>query len=260
MNASNYNTYEEYLNSFINENDVRYMRNWSLSRKFVQDACGLRCMGQLLSRAEFEDQRRKQEIEAKPSAFTESTLFGHSYKGSDQVLQAFAEREFKLLCKQMSASIDEERVCSSFILFFFFCTQTIVFLLMRSEKGLEVSGYIDLEQSFRESHYQNSLHCVNWPAIFEGKDKLMPRPYHLSFFNWQKNEVLFNNSDNFVVHSEGAHSLLMMHRGNHKIICVNAGCRCNNSRNAKRSIYSSNIYGQCIFFDHIRRKDSPMQS
>lgn len=125
---------------------------------------------------------------------------------------------------------------------------------MRSKKGLEVSGFIDLEQSFRESRYKNSQQYVNWPAIFEGKDKLMPESQHLSYFDWNQNKVVYNDSANFKVVSGGAHSLLMMHRGDHKIICVNAGCHCGYMKNAQRSIYSSSIYGQCIFFDHIIRR------
>ncbi|EDW64131.2 cilia- and flagella-associated protein 299 [Drosophila virilis] len=233
MTLLNYNSYEDYLDHFINIHDVRYLRNWSLSRQFIQNACGKSCMGRLLSRSEYADQRKKLEIMLNPRGISESTLFGEDYEGNDSVLKEFADREFQLLNKQIS---------------------TIIFLLMRSTQGLEVSGFIDLEESLRESHYKHSEHYVNWPAIFEGKEKLIPQPYHLSFFDWYKNKVKCNNSANFKVVSGRAHSLLMMHRGDHKIICVNAGCTCNWSKNAKRSVYSSSIYGQCLFFDHIIRR------
>ncbi|KAH8409625.1 hypothetical protein KR222_011621 [Zaprionus bogoriensis] len=233
MNVLNYGSYEEYLDHFINVSDVRYMRNWALTRKYIQNACGKSCMGRLLSRAEYEEHRKKLHDELRPRGISESTLFGEGYDGNDNVLRQFAKRELLLLSKQSS---------------------TIIFLLMRSEKGLEVSSLIDLEQSFRESHYKNSVHYVNWPAIFAGKAKLMPKPTDLSYFDWYKNKVNYNDSDNFTVVTEGAHSLLMMHRGDHKIICVNAGCRCSYTRNARRRIYSSNIYGQCIFFDHVIRR------
>ncbi|XP_030555852.1 cilia- and flagella-associated protein 299 [Drosophila novamexicana] len=233
MTLLNYNSYEDYLDHFININDVRYLRNWSLSRQFIQNACGKSCMGRLLSRSEYAEQRKKLEIMLNPRGISESTLFGEDYEGNDSVLKEFADREYQLLNKQIS---------------------TIIFLVMRSKQGLEVSGFIDLEESLRESHYKHSEHYVNWPAIFEGKDKLIPQPFHLSFFDWYKNKVKCNNSANFKVVSGRAHSLLMMHRGDHKIICVNAGCTCNWSKNAKRSVYSSSIYGQCLFFDHIIRR------
>lgn len=120
MNSLNYNTYEEYLNSFINANDVRYMRNWTISRKFVQDACGLRGAGHLMSRNEFEDELRKRESDLKPAVFHESTLFSYAFKGSDPVLQQFALREYKLLSKQISASIEKMKN-SLFIYFLFLC-------------------------------------------------------------------------------------------------------------------------------------------
>ncbi|KAL7742219.1 hypothetical protein ACLKA6_005483 [Drosophila palustris] len=233
MTLLNYNSYEEYLDHFITVNDVRYMRNWTLSRSFIQNACGKSCMGRLLSRSEYTDQRKKLENMLRPRSISDSTLFGDGYHGNDHVLAEFAKREFLLLNKQ---------------------TSTIIFIVMRSKKGLEVSGFIDLEQSFRESRFKNSQHYVNWPAIFEGKEKLMPESHQLSYFDWNKNKVVYNDSDNFKVISEGAHSLLMMHRGDHKIICVNAGCHCGYMKNAQRSIHSSSIYGQCIFFDHAIRR------
>ncbi|EDW03897.1 cilia- and flagella-associated protein 299 [Drosophila grimshawi] len=233
MALLDYNSYEEYLDHFISINDVRYLGNWALSRQLIQNACGKSCMGRLLSRSEFVEQRKKAEVALDPHSISDFPLFGASYNGNDEVLQQFAQREHKLLNKQIS---------------------TIIFLLMRSAKGLEISGFIDLEHSLRESRYKTSGHYVNWPAIFEGKARLMPRPHHLSYFDWKKNMVRCNNTPNFQVISGGVHSLLMMHRADHKIICVSAGCTCSYERNAQRSIYDSNIYGQCLFFDHnIRR-------
>ncbi|KAH8392067.1 hypothetical protein KR215_000096 [Drosophila sulfurigaster] len=233
MNVLDFASYEEYLDHFITINDVRYLRNLNVSRTFIKNACGKNCMGRLLSRNEFTDQRKKLDNIMHPRAISADTLFGQAYNGNDHVLQQFAKREFSLLSKQLA---------------------TIIFLLMRSKKGLEVSGFIDLEQTFRESRFKMSQHYVNWPAIFEGKAKLMPQAHHLSFFDWNKNRILINDSDNFQVFSEGAHSLLMMHRGDHKIVCVNASCHCSHTRNATRSTFTSSIYGQCIFFDHVVRR------
>ncbi|XP_023170758.2 cilia- and flagella-associated protein 299 [Drosophila hydei] len=233
MSLLNYNSYEEYLDSFLNINDIAYLRNWDISRQFIQNACGKSCMGRLLSRSEFEVERVKLEVRMNPRRVCDSTLFGNNYTGDDPVLRQFAARELKLLKKQIS---------------------TIVFLIMRSKKGLNISGYIDLEQSMRESRFKDSEHYVNWPAIFEGKAKLMPRPNNLSYFDWHLNKMYCTDSDNYSVVTSGAHSLLMKHRGDHKIICVNAECFCSFHRNAERNVYSSDIYGDCLFFDHIVRR------
>ncbi|XP_017859931.1 PREDICTED: uncharacterized protein C4orf22 homolog isoform X1 [Drosophila arizonae] len=233
MTLLNYGSYEEYLDHFIDINDVRYIRNWNVSRQFIQTACGKSCMGPLLSRSEFAEQRKKLEFMWNPRGKGGSVLFGASYKGDDEVLKQFALRELKLINKQIA---------------------TIVFLIMRSQKGFDISGYIDLEQSLRESSCRNSEHYVNWQAIFEGKAKLVPGPHDLSYFDWYSNKVRFNDSANFRVIPNGAHSLLMMHRGDLKVVCVNAGCNCSDSRNAIRNVYRSSIYGDCMFFDHIIRR------
>ncbi|KRG02540.1 uncharacterized protein Dmoj_GI16993, isoform B [Drosophila mojavensis] len=217
MTLLNYGSYEEYLDHFIDINDVRYIRNWNVSRQFIQTACGKSCMGPLLTRSEFAEQRKKLEFMWNPRGK------GVSYKGDDEVLKQFALRELKLINKQIS-------------------------------KGFDISGYIDLEQSLRESSCRNSEHYVNWQAIFEGKAKLVPGPHDLSYFDWYSNKVRFNDSANFRVIPTGAHSLLMMHRGDLKVVCVNAGCNCSDSRNAIRNVYRSSIYGDCMFFDHIIRR------
>ncbi|XP_017848488.1 cilia- and flagella-associated protein 299 [Drosophila busckii] len=233
MSLLQYNSYEQYVDHFISINDVRYLRNWKLSREFIQNACSKSCMGRLLSRQEYIDQRNNEEGIIKPLGISAVMLFGSSYKGNDRVLQQFAAREQLLLNKKVS---------------------TIIFLITRSSKGLEISGFIDLEQCFRESRFRNSEHYVDWPAIFEGKAKLTPHKHHLSYFEWNTSKVRLNDSDNFKVVQEGAHSLLMMHRGDHKMICVNPGCFCSFAKNATRSMHNSSIYGHCIFFDHVIRR------
>ncbi|KAH8271924.1 hypothetical protein KR044_010990 [Drosophila immigrans] len=250
MSVLDYPTYEAYLDHFITINDVRYLRNLSVSRLFIRNACAKSCMGRLLSRSEFTEQRTKLKNLLHPRFVSESTLFGEGYDGSDHVLEQFAKREYSLLNKQLAASI----WISIEFLIHPRPLQTIIFLVMRSKRGLEVSGFIDLEQSFRESRFKSSQHYVNWSAIFEGKAKLMPESHHLSYFDWNKNKILINDSDNFQVFSQGAHSLLMMHRGDRKIVCVNAYCHCHHKRNVTHSTYTSSIYGQCIFFDHIVRR------
>ncbi|XP_030384557.1 cilia- and flagella-associated protein 299 isoform X2 [Scaptodrosophila lebanonensis] len=222
MNLLAYNTYEDYLDAFITTNDIRYMRNWPISRRFVQNACGHSCMAGLLMREEFDEKRRLAAEAAAPRGMHDSDLFGVYLTSRDRVLHQFAKREMMLITKKISS-------------------------------GLEVSGFIDLEQSLRESRMKKS-HCFDWRAIFEGKAKLMPRRRDISYRDWYKNAVSNNGSDNFSPVEEGAHSLLVKHRGDHKFICINAGCECPNSQNARRSMYNSRIYGQVIFFDHYIRR------
>ncbi|XP_001355979.1 cilia- and flagella-associated protein 299 [Drosophila pseudoobscura] len=234
MSLLGFHSYGEYLDQFITPNDVRYLRNWSFQRKLIQNACGKSCLGGLLTEEEYKDRRQKEMDMLKPRGLGGLQLFGDYLNNNDRVLRQFAKREKMLLNKHLS---------------------TIVYLLMRSSVGLEVSGFIDLEQSLRESRFlTGSKYFVDWKGVFEGTVKLKPGKHHLSHYNWYKNRVVYNDSDNFQVVNEGAHSLLMKHRGDHKMICVNVGCDCPASKNARRTMYASPIYGHAIFFDHIIRR------
>ncbi|EDW75598.1 uncharacterized protein Dwil_GK23733 [Drosophila willistoni] len=234
MDLLPFNSYEEYIDHFITIKDVRYLRNIKVQRKLIKNACGKSCVGNLLSRKEFVSRREKALDMLQPPGLTDSQLFGDHLNSNDQVLKQLARREKILMQKRIS---------------------TVIFLIMRSSRGLEISSFIDLEQSFREAHFHSSHpNYIDWRGIFEGKVKLMPRKHDLSHFDWHKNSTIFNNSDNFLIISEGAHSLLLMHCGDHKMICVNAGCDCPYSRNATRSMFYSNTYGNVIFFDHSIRR------
>ncbi|SPP81888.1 cilia- and flagella-associated protein 299 [Drosophila guanche] len=233
MSLLEFHSYNEYVDQFITLSDVRYLRNWDFQRKLIKNACGKSCLGGLLTEEEYQD-RRQQELDMlKPRGLGQSQLFGDFLNSNDRVLKQIAKREKMLLNKHLS---------------------TIIYLLMRSSNGLEVSGFIDLEQSLRESRFLSSKYFVDWKGVFEGTVKLRPGKHHLSHYDWYKNRVVYNDSDNFQVVDEGAHSLLMKHRGDHKMICVNMKCDCPASKNARRSMHASPIYGHAIFFDHIIRR------
>nr|NP_608686.1 uncharacterized protein Dmel_CG3528 [Drosophila melanogaster]AAF51245.1 uncharacterized protein Dmel_CG3528 [Drosophila melanogaster] len=233
MNLINFNHYQDYVDSFITIQDTRYLGNKEIQRNLIQNACGKNCLGNLLTREQFYQRKEKELVLLKPRGLRGLQLFGDYLNNKDEVLQQFANREKKLLEKQIS---------------------TVVYLVMRSKKGLEISSFLDLEQSLRESRFENSTSCVDWRAIFEGRTKLRPSNLHLSYFDWHQNRVSFNNSDNFRVLNKRPHSLLLKHVGDHKIFCVNASCDCEHSKNVSRKTYFSPIYGYVIFFDHIIRR------
>ncbi|XP_044251152.1 cilia- and flagella-associated protein 299 [Drosophila takahashii] len=233
MSLINFNKYQDYVDSFITIKDIRYLRNKKVERKLIQNACGKNCLGSLLTRDQFHQRRAKELILLKPRGICGLKLFGDYLNNNDEVLQQFAIRERKLVDKQIS---------------------TIVYLIMRSKNGLEISSFLDLEQSFRESRCETSQSRVDWRGIFEGRVKLMPSRNHLSFFHWHHNRVSYNDSDNFRVANNRQHSLLLKHIGDHKMLCVNATCDCEYTKNVNRETYFSPTYGYVIFFDHIIRR------
>ncbi|XP_016992299.1 cilia- and flagella-associated protein 299 [Drosophila rhopaloa] len=233
MSLINFNTYQEYVDSFITINDKRYLGNQKVQRKLIENACGKNCLGSLLTREHFHQRKAIEFLLLRPRGLCGFHFFGDFLNHDDEVLQEIAIREKKLVQKQIS---------------------TVVYLLMRSKKGLEISSFFDLEQSMRESRCHSSQSYVDWRGIFEGRVKLMPSRRHLSFFDWNQNRVSSNDSDNFQVVRKRAHSLLIKHVGDHKIFCVNANCECPYTKNANRETYFSHTYGYVIFFDHIIRR------
>ncbi|XP_043662697.1 cilia- and flagella-associated protein 299 [Drosophila teissieri] len=233
MSVSHFQHYQDYVDSFITIQDTRYLANKETQRNLIQNACGKNCLGNLLTREQFHNRKEKELLLLKPRGLRGLQLFGDYLNNNDEVLQQFAIREKKLLEKQIS---------------------TVVYLMMRSKKGLEISSFLDLEQSLRESRCENSPSYVDWRGIFEGRLKLRPSKLHLSYFDWHQNRVSFNNSDNFRVMNQRVHSLLLQHMGDHKIFCVNASCDCEHSKNVGSKTYFSPIYGYVIFFDHIIRR------
>ncbi|XP_016956858.1 cilia- and flagella-associated protein 299 [Drosophila biarmipes] len=233
MSLINFNKYEDYVDSFITIKDIRYLGNKKVQRKLIQNACGKSCLGSLLTREQFHQRQDKELILLRPRGICGSQLFGDYLNNSDEVLKQFAIREKKLVEKQIS---------------------TIVYLVMRSKKGLEISSFLDLEQSLRESRCQSSVDYADWRGIFEGRKKLMPSRNHLSYFDWYQNRVSYKNSENFRVANKRAHSLILIHVGDHKMFCVNATCDCEYTKNVNRKTYFSPTYGYVIFFDHIIRR------
>ncbi|XP_017130127.1 cilia- and flagella-associated protein 299 [Drosophila elegans] len=233
MSLINFHTYQDYVDSFISPNDKRYLGNQTVERKLIQYACGKGCLGNLLTRQQFHQRKAMEFLLLRPRGLCGLQIFGDYLNHDDEVLKQFALREKKLVQKQIS---------------------TIVYLLMRSKKGLEVSSFFDLEQSLRESRCQSSQSYVDWRGVFEGRVKLMPSRQHLSYFDWNQNKVFSNNTDNFYVVDKRNHSLLVRHVGDHKMFCVNGTCDCVFTKNVNRKTYCSPTYGYVIFFDHIIKR------
>ena len=134
----------------------------------------------------------------------------------------------------------------------FISFQTIIFVKHRLKSGFEISGYIDYENSLRRAniHMEGS---TNWAGIFEHQLPLVPKRTHLSFFDWHKGFVAYNDSENYAVVHDVEHGLIFMHKGDHKKICVDVS-RELYKKNCSRSMVFSDRYGHVIFYDHVIRK------
>ena len=132
--------------------------------------------------------------------------------------------------------------------------QTILFVTHRKRNGFEESAYIDYATSIKR---HNTLHPIippnDWPAIFAGKASIIPKPHHLSYIDWHTKRVTYNSSENFEVINDLNYGLCFMHKGDHKIVCVEPKFT-EFKDNCKRTMYYSKRMGYVTFFDHVIRK------
>lgn len=122
----------------------------------------------------------------------------------------------------------------------------------RLPSGFEISGYIDYESSLRRAATK-SKNATDWQGIFEERVMLKPRPHHLSYYDWHKGHVCYNNSDNYMVLHDVEYGLIFMHRGDHKKVCVDIS-KDLYSKNCTRAMHFSEKYGYVVFYDHVVRK------
>ncbi|KAI9585363.1 cilia- and flagella-associated protein 299-like isoform 1-T1 [Glossina fuscipes fuscipes] len=221
-------TYEDYLDTFITRNDYRFIRNIRFCRMLVE--LGYRSSTEIYTPEQFVLHKAAAQESLWPTK--KSTIFFSDHlKSLDPVLRELAIRERPNIQKMLS---------------------TIIFLKHRLKSGFEISGYIDYEHSLRRAN----LHAedyIDWGGVFEERVVLKPKRSHLSYFDWHKGHVYYNNSDNYAVVHDVEYGLIFMHKGDHKKICVDIS-RELYSKNCTTTMYFSEKYGHVIFYDHIIRK------
>lgn len=87
---------------------------------------------------------------------------------------------------------------------------SIIFIRDKNSRGQEISGYID---------YAHRLKTDDFSAYFNGK-KLLPKPTDLSFYNWENQMIVSNNTPNYQVISESVKGLLFKNKRDRKLVNV----------------------------------------
>ncbi|KAH8244476.1 cilia- and flagella-associated protein 299 [Drosophila bipectinata] len=225
-----FENYNDYISSFATAQDYRYLNNQNTIKTIVQ--LGYRTTKIPYSSDEFA-KRVTMAVEAIRPKTTHVGLFGDlmSPTNKDPVLLEFKARE----------SLNRNKILS-----------TIVFTSYVNVDGSEISGYIDLDMSWRNCFIQSLKH-TDWRGVYAGRTRLKPLPHHLSYSNPRYNMVKYTQSDNYVVMHDHHHGLMFMHRGDHKMITV-GGQHNIYTKNAKRSMVYSPKYGYVVFYDHFVRK------
>ncbi|XP_037951986.1 cilia- and flagella-associated protein 299-like [Teleopsis dalmanni] len=224
----NCDTYNDYLDTFITENDIRFVRNIGQVRRFV--TLGYRSTGDIYTPQQFKDRQALAREVLWPQKRS-WILYSQFKLSKDPFLRALAARE----------KPNAQKIIS-----------TIIFLQTQTKPGFQVSSYIDYSDRLRQSNLELS-NCDNWRGIFRGKVMLKPRRTDLSFYDEHNSNSSYTDSDNYVVVNDVKHGLMFMHKGDHKMICVDTSHK-EYKENCIRTVVFSKVYGYTALYDHVVRK------
>ncbi|XP_026509132.1 cilia- and flagella-associated protein 299 [Terrapene carolina triunguis] len=215
-----FNSYDDYLDSQITTQDLFYLENEEMARQLVE--LGFRGSGEVLKREEFEARKAAAEASRLSERTQQKTLSSAGKELKDNFLKALAEREEANRSGKMAS---------------------IIFIRDRNSRGQEVSAYID---------YAHRLKVDEFEIYFNGKKKLFPRRTDLSFYNWDRNVSNSNASPNYQVVAENACGLLFKNKCDRKIVNVDPKAYPGDS--TTRTPIETDLYLQVVIYDHILRR------
>ncbi|XP_004590671.1 cilia- and flagella-associated protein 299 isoform X1 [Ochotona princeps] len=218
--VTQFNTYEDFLDSQITTVDLYYLEDESLARQLVE--LGYRGTGEIMKREDFEARKAAIEIARQAERTQKKTLTSAGKILQDNFLKALAVREEDNLSGKVSS---------------------IIFIRDKNSHGQEISGYID---------YAHRLKMQNFEVYFSGKKKLLPRATDLSFYNWDSHIAVCNSSPNYQVIADNPDGLLFKYKRDRKILNVDP--KVQPGDNSTRISIQTDLYMQAVIFDHISRR------
>ncbi|KAM9544956.1 cilia- and flagella-associated protein 299 [Salvelinus alpinus] len=218
--VTEFQTYEDFLDSQITSLDLYYLEDEDLARQLVE--LGYRGSGEVLKREEFETRKAAAEASRLSKRSQQKTLASVGKELKDNFLKALAEREEANRSGKMTS---------------------IIFIRDRNALGQEISGYID---------YSHRLKTEDFDPYFNGKKRLLPRATDLSFFNWETQVSTSNVSANYQVIAENSSGLLFKNKTDRKILNVDP--KASPGDNSSRTPLQSELYSQVVIYDHITRR------
>ncbi|XP_059130693.1 cilia- and flagella-associated protein 299 isoform X3 [Peromyscus eremicus] len=142
--VTQFNTYEDFLDSQITTVDLYYLEDESLARQLVE--LGYRGTGEVVKREDFEARKAAIDIARLAERTQKKALTSAGKELQDNFLKALAMREEDNRNGKVS---------------------TVIFIRDKNSHGQEVSGYID---------YAHRLKTEDFEVYFTGKRRLLPRP------------------------------------------------------------------------------------
>lgn len=221
--ATQFDTYEDYLDSQIQKIDLYYLEDEDMARQLVE--LGFRgTSAETMKREEFEGKKNQlEDLRRQISKKAKKTLSSHGRELTGYpFLQTLADREELVRSGKLT---------------------TIIFIRDKNHKAQEISGYID---------FGHRLKTENFELYFDGKKKLLPKPSDLSYYNWETQTSTSNHSQNFQVIADNYEGLLFKNKRDRKVINVDPKAKPGD--NSQRVEIKTHEYTQVVLYDHVTRR------
>uniref|UniRef100_A0A8C9J6E4 Cilia- and flagella-associated protein 299 n=1 Tax=Panthera tigris altaica TaxID=74533 RepID=A0A8C9J6E4_PANTA len=235
--VTQFNTYEDFLDSQITSVDLYYLEDEGLARQLVE--LGYRGTGEVVKREDFEARKAAIETARLAERTQKKTLTSAGKDLQDNFLKALAVREEdnhngKVSLNQQGFNavhtLKKQRA-------------TVIFIRDKNSHGQEVSGYID---------YAHRLKIEDFEVYFSGKRRLLPKPTDMSFYNWDSHIAVWNSTPNYQVIADNLEGLLFKYKRDRKILNVDP--KVPPGDNSTRIPIQTDLYIQAVIFDHISRR------
>ena len=186
---SNIVSYAEFLDRFVTDEDRMYLEDEELARD-VKELYAVN-KGEIRSKADFERKKRELESMNREEETKERPLFSldmNYRKGS--FLDQLKERESEVRNGRKS---------------------TIIFIRYKDKKGKETSAYIDFRERLKNDEME---------GVFKEGKPFLPKPTDLSYYNWNLQKPIPNDSTFFRVDAGPKERLSFKNNTDRKIINV----------------------------------------
>ncbi|XP_008691497.1 cilia- and flagella-associated protein 299 isoform X1 [Ursus americanus] len=235
--VTQFNTYEDFLDSQITTVDLYYLEDEGLARQLVE--LGYRGTGEVVKREDFEARKAAIEIARLAERTQKKTLTSAGKDLQDNFLKALAVREEDNRNGKVSLNQQESDAVHTLKK----QLATVIFIRDRNSHGQEVSGYID---------YAHRLKIEDFEVYFSEKRRLLPKPTDMSFYNWNSHIAVWNSTPNYQVIADNPEGLLFKYKRDRKILNVDP--KASPGDNSTRTPIQTELYIQAVIFDHISRR------
>ncbi|XP_032005032.1 cilia- and flagella-associated protein 299 [Hylobates moloch] len=235
--VTQFNTYEDFLDSQITTVDLYYLEDETLARQLVE--LGYRGTGERVKREDFGARKAAIEIARLAERAQQKTLTSAGKDLQDNFLMALAMREEDNRSGKLSLNQQEADAAHTLRK----QLASVIFIRDRNSRGQEISGYID---------YAHRLKMEDFEVYFTRKKRLLPRPTDISFYNWDTDIAICNSSPNYQVIADNPEGLLFRYKRDRKILSVDP--KAQPGDNSTRIPIPTELYIQAVIFDHISRR------